>query len=600
LSTNRHKLRGWKAIATVVLAPLVFFGALETVFWLFGLFSPLRLLEIREHDGRRYFTTNPEYGRLFLQRSDVPAPPALWTPVDKPPGTRRVVMLGESAAAGYPMTDHHLGRLVQARWRARFSDVPVEVINLSMVAINSHALREFAREALALDPDMFVIYAGHNEAIGPFGPAAKLGPSISSPAMARLALAVRRTRVGRAMESAIGAVLPSVAASGEWRGLDEFRGVRVAHDDPAVAGMLLNTEENFRAITRMALDHGAKVLFCLPATNLDDWPPMASEEPDVGGIEAVFAAQEAGGIGGFRSATLVYEAAQKRRDSGDWQRAWPLYRRAADLDLQRFRADSSILAVQEKIADEHGASVGLVDAGRWLHEMNPGFTTGREFFLEHVHLTMTGRAAVAELIVDGMAALWELAPAAMNETAAADWWKRFPEVERNLRNDVFFTGYDEHDMWSLVWKLLRLGVFADAPGLAQRREELAATTADLQRRAVREWDTSALVAAYQSAVRRAPDDPVVHFTAGRLLGMRGEGDLAEAAFDRGFALRPGDSEGRLNHAAFQMQRGRVDLARESLQVLRSFDGGPSGLLRLEAAIALREGDRGKAVALLQQ
>jgi hypothetical protein len=49
-----------------------------------------------------------------------------------------------------------------------------------------------------------------------------------------------------------------------------------------------------------------------------------------------------------------------------------------------------------------------------------------------------------------------------------------------------------------------------------------------------------------------------------------------------------------------MQRGRTDLARESLEILRSFDGEPSGRLRLEAVIALREGDRGKAIALLQQ
>ena len=587
-------------IALAVLSPVVFFGLLELFFAVTGLFPPLRLLEVREHEGRRYLTTNHEYGRLFLQRADVPAPPALWVPVEKPPGTRRVVVLGESAAAGYPMTDYHLGRLVQARWAAKFPDVPVEVINLSMVAVNSHALREFAREALALDPDMFVIYAGHNEAIGPFGPAAKFGPTISSPSLARLALAVRRTRVGRAVESAIGAVSSSAEPSGEWRGLDEFRGVRVAHDDPAMAGMLRNTEENFRAITRMALDHGAKVLFCLPATNLEDWPPLASEEPDAGGVEAVLAAQDAGDFGGFRSAALVYEAAQTRSAAGDWDRAWPLFRRAADLDLQRFRADSDILAVQEKIAAGSGSEVGLVDAGRWLHEMNPRFTTDREFFLEHVHLTMTGRAAVAELIVDGMAALWGLGPAPMNEASAAAWWERFPGVEQELRRDVFFTGYDEHDMWSLVWRLLRLGVFADAPGLVQRREKLAATTADLQRGAVREWDTPALVAAYEEAAQRCPDDPQLHFTAGRLFGLRGEGERAEEAFARGFALRPGDSEGRLNHAAFQLQRGRTDLACESLQFLRSFRGEPSGRLRLEAAIALREGNRNEAARLLHQ
>ena len=145
MKTHRHKLRGWKAAAVVILAPVVFFGALEVLLWLFGFFPPLRLLEVREHEGLEYFTTNPQYGRLFLQRADVPAPPALWATVEKTPGVRRVVLLGESAAAGFPVTDHHLGRLVQARWRARYPDQPVEVINLSMVAINSHALREFAR-----------------------------------------------------------------------------------------------------------------------------------------------------------------------------------------------------------------------------------------------------------------------------------------------------------------------------------------------------------------------------------------------------------------------------------------------------------------------
>jgi len=85
-----------------------------------------------------------------------------------------------------------------------------------------------------------------------------------------------------------------------------------------------------------------------------------------------------------------------------------------------------------------------------------------------------------------------------------------------------------------------------------------------------------------------------------LFGLRGEGESAEEAFARGFALRPGDSEGRLNHAAFQLQRGRTDLARESLQVLRSFDAEPSGRLRLETAIALREGNRAEAARLLHQ
>ena len=585
--------------ALFVLAPLVFFAVLEGCLWLTGLFRPPSLLQKVHHEGQTYYTANPAFARLFLQRSDVPSPPPLWVAARKPEGVRRVILLGESAAAGFPMTDHHLGRLIQARWNARFPGEPVEVINLSMVAVNSHALREFAREAMVLDPDMIVLYAGHNEVIGPFGPAAKFGPPAGSPALTRLSLAVRRTHTGRAVESFLG-LFAGKQTTQPWRGLDEFRGVQVAHDDPALDTMLANTEANFRDIVRRAQKHDAKVLFVIPAINLADWPPVGSEPPDDGGVDAVLAAQDSGDFSGFRSATLVYEAAQKRQAEGDLVRAWPLYRRAADLDTQRFRTDTRLRELQQLIAADSDPAVAAIDADRWLHEMNPSFTTDREFFLEHVHLTFAGRAAVAELTVDGMAALWGLAPRAESAEAAVAWWQAFPGAEKELRRDVFFTGYDEHDMWSLAWKLLRLGVFADAPGLAQRREELAEQTRQLQRNAVLGWDTTDLIVAYERAQLQNPDDPVTHFTAGRLLGLRGEGERAEAAFQRGFVLQPNSPDARLNHAAMQTARGDLEAARASLNALRGYDPQAAGLLKMEAALALREADLPSAAKLLQQ
>ena len=580
-------------IVLAICAPLAFFVLLEAGLRLTGLFRPPRLLEKVRHDGEVFFTTNPHYGRLFLARTDVPSPPPLWVAARKPDGVRRVILLGESAAAGFPMTDHHLGRLVQARWNARFPAEPVEVINLSMVAVNSHALREFAREAMALDPDMIVLYAGHNEVIGPFGPAAKFGPPAASPVLSRLALAVRRTHTGRAVESFLG-LFGEKQTPQPWRGLDEFRGVNVPHDDPALDRMLAHTEANFRDIVRRARRHDASVLFVLPAINLEDWPPVGSEPPDAGGIDAVLAAQETGDLSGFRGAALVYEAAQQRRTDGDLARAWPLFRRAADLDTQRLRADSRVRDVQRQIASDSGPDVAVVDADRWLHEENPGFTTDREFFLEHVHLTFAGRAAVAELTVDGMAALWGLAPRTDSPEAAAAWWARFPAAEAEARRDVMFTGYDEHDMWSLAWKLLRLEVFAGAPGLEERRDALAEKIRELQRRAVLGWDTTDLVIAYDRAVLQNPADPLVHFTAARLFALRGEGQRAEQAFAAGFALQPNFADARFNYAAMQLQRGRTDEARAAMDALRRFDAELPGLAKMDAALALREGDTATA------
>jgi lysophospholipase L1-like esterase len=583
-------------VVLALISPLVFLGGLEIFFLTTGMFRPPELLVARIHEGKRIFTVDPQYGRLFLQRTDVPPLLPLWIPAEKPPGTRRVVLLGESAAAGYPMSQYDLGRMLQARWNARFPGSPLEVVNLSLVAINSHALRDFAREAAVLQPDAFVVYAGHNEVVGPFGPAAKFGPAVSSPELARLALAVRKTRIGQALERLVDSLGPSFGKT-PWKGLEEFQGVRVAHDDPALNAMLANTGANFRAIVDTAKSAGAKVLIVLPAVNLEDWPPLASEPPDEGGVEAVLAAQDAGDFSGFRSAVLIYEAARKRDETGRRDLAWPLYRRALDLDQSRIRADSRVRGIQSIIAESSGGTALALDADAWLHEENPRFAGDREFFHEHVHLTFAGRAAVAELMADGLAALWNLAP--RNSDAEA-WWAKFPEVEGRLRGEMFFTGYDEHDMWSLVWKLLRLEVFSDSPGLEQRRAEIAAKVAELQSRALAQWDSPALIAAYETAMRENPGDAQVHFTAGRLFGMRGEWTRADEAFARGFRMRPNDTEGHLNHAAFQLQRGRTDLARRSVEVLKEFGGGSAGVPRLEAQIAMREGDRNAAARHLRE
>jgi tetratricopeptide (TPR) repeat protein len=591
----RHPLA---KLALLLAASLASFLLLEGFLRVAGLFQPPHLLEIRPHEEQKYLTINPAFARLFLQRAGVPSPPHLWVPLEKPQGTRRVILLGESAAAGYPMADLHLGRMVEALWQARYAGQPIQVINLSMVAVSSSALCEFAREAMALEPDMLVVYAGHNEAAGPGGPTVKLGPPATASAGPSLISSIGRTRVALLVGSLFSR-LGGSAPLPEWRGLDEYCGVRIAHDDPALDAMRQKTEENFREIMRLGQQYGAKVLFCTPAVNLDDWPPLESDPAEVGGVDAVLAAQDAGKSGGFRSATLVYEAAQKRKADGDLARAWPLYREACDLDERRWRADRGVRALPQKIAAGAGSDVMAVDADRWLHELNPSFTTDREFFLDHVDLAWPGRVAVAELIVDGMAALWGLAPLEQSADAAGAWWSNFPATEKDLGRDLMFTGYDEHDMWSLAAKLLRLDIIAGSPSLATRRTELAEKVKELKRRALLGWDTSDLVVAYERAQLQNPDDALIHFTAGRLLGLRGEGVRAGEAFAKGMTLQPYNPEARLNHAAFHMTRGDADLAHASLAQLKEYDPAATGLTKLEATLALREGDLAAGAGLFK-
>jgi tetratricopeptide (TPR) repeat protein len=193
-------------------------------------------------------------------------------------GSRRVLLLGESAAAGYPLTEYGLGRMMRVLWGMRFPGEELEVVDMTTVGINSHVLRVFMREGLKTKPDAVVIYAGNNEVIGPYGAANVFGRQAPGVWWAQAGLAVGNTRTARAVGWLVERVSGGEDGGAGWRGLDEFKGVRLEWESAAVERVAQQAKENFRAMVGMALEAGCKVLVCVPAVNLTDWPPVASAE----------------------------------------------------------------------------------------------------------------------------------------------------------------------------------------------------------------------------------------------------------------------------------------------------------------------------------
>ena len=52
-----------------------------------------------------------------------------------------------------------------------------EVVNTGSVAINSHVLLPIAKGLAKQRPDVFIIYSGNNEVVGPYGPGTALTSS---------------------------------------------------------------------------------------------------------------------------------------------------------------------------------------------------------------------------------------------------------------------------------------------------------------------------------------------------------------------------------------------------------------------------------------
>lgn len=549
---NRTSIK--KAFLAVT-APLAALVLMEGVLALGGWFEPVRLLVPVRHAGTTYFQSNPGYGSLLFPRKDLPMPSPIWVRKEKQPGVKRAVLIGESAAAGFPHPEFNLARMVEHTWRARYPDQPLEVVNLTMVGINSHILRLFAREAMQLDPDVLILYAGHNEVIGPYGPASVFGRHISSINLVRLNLWVRNLRLGRLVDAlyrrATGRSHDQLPA---WMGLEEFAEVPIRPDDPRLEVMAGHFRDNLHDLVDDAARNRVPVLVLTPAVNLTDWPPLGGEAPQLTDEEAD-AMVSSGGLDRLESAHQVYRLAERRSREGAWDRAWPLYRRALDLDLFRFRADSRIRNVVLSMAGRWSArQCAVVDVDGALHEGNPRFTSDRELFCEHVHLTFPGRMAVAALAVDGLAPL--LGATSMGGEAVLS--------VSDMAKRTLFTPMDEYAIWQEVWRLLSLGVFSRQPGSEERSAFISATVRELRAQFQAVWNPSLLTEAYQQAQRMHPGDPMLDLIAGRLFMDMGAWNPARAALQRGLDRWPGYHSGWCDLAVVSMATMDLTAAEQAL------------------------------------
>lgn len=537
-------------------SPIVFLALIEWVLWAMGLFTPIDYLIPAKHNDETRFISNPEFGRRFLVRSGIPMPSPIWAKSEKNPDTLRVLLLGESAAAGFPHPEFNLARVMRHVWTDRYPEINLDVINLTMVGVNSHVLRIMADEGLRkLNPDLLILYAGHNEAIGPYGPASVFGSMHHSLGLIRMNLAIRNTRTGRLLASAYTRITGDGAAP-KWVGLDEFRETPTRNNDPRLALMAEHFERNVTEIIDQASERDVGVLVLNPAANLNDWPPLGSDSDTLDFENARNAWEQYGAsASGLTSAWQVYRLARHYQEAGDWNSAWPLYRLANDLDHYRFRADARIQAALASAATKSARQHVLrLDVDRMMHEENPAFRNDRDFFCEHVHLTFRGRAFVADIAVQGIARL-----AGLESRPAV----RHGDVKQ-LARDMIFPPMDERVVWSSVSELLSLGVFAKQPERDARNMDMELLMGQLSGIAEKEWNEGMLIQALHQSLTLIPDDPLTYFVAARHFRGYGEARRSEELLQQGLNIFPTYPQAWIALAELEIGRGVLDDAMAAL------------------------------------
>ena len=579
-------------LLTLVAVPLAVLALIELALRLAGFGHPTAFLLSSVNHGRATFVQNNQFGwRFFGKRlSRVPHPFSILQ--EKPPDTIRIFVFGESAAFGDPQPAFGLSRVLQTTLSLRHPKMKFEVVNAAMTAINSHVIVPLARDCARAGGDVWVVYMGNNEVVGPFGAGTIFGSQALPLPLIRATLALKTTRLGQLIDAAREQWQGPSADKSEWGGMTMFLDQKVSADDPRMAHVYRNFERNLADIIRAGHDNGAGVVVSTVAVNLRDCAPFATRnraglsEPDRRkweelsrlGTQAQAAGRISEAVAQFQaaeqlddtSAELQFRLGRCRLALGDVSGAQKALSAARDLDTLRFRCDSRLNDLARKAAAGREAErILLADAERSFAAASPDGVPGRDLFYEHVHLTFEGNCVLARTLAEQIEKLLPREASRANPAwpTGADCALRLGRTDRDLQ-------------LALVYILARL---MKPPFTTQinhdeqiqrfttEERELAATNADASL-------AHALEVA-QAAVVAAPEDAQLCEQVATLERAAGRQAEAEAAARRAVDLLPSSAEGWSQLGLTFIQEQKYDDAVKAYQ--RAFDLNPQDVEPLQ-------------------
>jgi len=519
---ERELPRAWRywspRIAVAVLMPVLLIGAIEGVLRALDVGFPTDATVPCMLKGHAASCYNLFFPAPFFPPGMIKTPQAYAIPADKPAGTYRIFVLGESAAMGDPDPAYAFSRYLEVMLRKRYPSVNFEVVNTGSVAVNSHVLLPLSKGLAKQRPDLFIIYSGNNEVVGPYGPGTALTSSGMRLPVIRTSIFLRSTRVGQLLTK-LG------AQKKEWGGMEMFLDKQVPADSPLMKYTYANFEANLRDTIAAARAAGARVIVSTVATNLKDCAPFASmhreglSPEDLRSWNALMQqGTELENARSYDEALKVYQAAEKIDDRyaelqfrmarsswmlGDYAGAREHFQRSRDLDTLRFRADSRINEINRSVASS-AEGTELVDAEDVFSKASANGIVSSDLVYEHVHMTplanyVLARAMFLQIASKMPADSGHTLPDAdiLSETECERLLALTPHDRTRIAGEMFqrlqkppFTNQLNHSD-----QMLRLALQAEVPD-----ENPAETSTE-----------------YQWAIAQRPDDRVLRYNYGLFL-----------------------------------------------------------------------------------
>ncbi len=430
----------------ILLAPLLILAAVEGFLRLFSYGGERDLVLTTTIRNREFYTLNRAIGkRYFVQQGvAIPEPPDALFPKFKSPHTQRIFCLGESTMAGFPYEYNATPpSMLKDRLTTLFPSDTIEVTNVGMSAVGTTVVRDLIGDLVHYEPDLFVIYVGHNEFYGVFGPGSS-APLAGSPWLTRVHLSLMRFRVYLLLRDGLAALQDALSSDRRANGttlMEQMVGTgEIAFNSELYRRGLSIYRDNIEAIIDVAQSHHVPILFSTLVSNLRDQVPFVSvfaagttESMKVEWNRAKTSGDSLAETGQFVDAIEVlhravaidsmnasgyYSLGKTLEAAGHYEKARQAFIKAKDRDALRFRASEEFQEALLDICQRRAVPVARVDSA--FAAASAHGIIGRELILEHVHPNIWGYLLMAHTWADAMKANAMLRPAASWGAAPPD------------------------------------------------------------------------------------------------------------------------------------------------------------------------------------
>lgn len=407
--------------AITILTPFIFFLALELLLRLFSYGPELSLTSVERLSGKDYYVMNKDLKYRYFPPHFYPTRSPDYFTLNKVAGTYRIFCLGASTTVGYPYWyNGAFSSFLRDRLVALFPDKRFEIVNFGITATNSFTVLDMVRDLFQYQPDLLIVYDGHNEFYGGLGVASN--QSLGSQRwVVELYLKLVRFRTFGLLKDLYYRLVGVVRSesSGEQAGTLMERlakGRYVPFHSKMYRQGLEIFKTNLMEMKSLCVEHGVPLIVSSQVCNLRDQVPFISTDPSLmeprarARFESLYAegmALQAAGktdsaLQRFRDARsldtlhagLCYRIAQSLLTLGRSAAAQKEFYRARDYDQLRFRTSTEFNDAIRGIAD--GERVHLADMEHVFNGESRDSLVGQELMFEHVHPRARGYFLLAK------------------------------------------------------------------------------------------------------------------------------------------------------------------------------------------------------------